>query len=208
MKQNTKLFAIIFLIASSLAVGFAGMYWLLAPDAGSDVGPGKLVVSRLEDVLPQPGIPKLVVLKQSREIADFVFQDGQGGTKSLKDWRGKVIVVNLWATWCAPCKVEMPTLDRLQAKLGAEDFAVITISLDRSGPDGPRRFLEAGGLKNLPLFIDETGEAGFKLKAAGLPTTLIIGRDGREIARLAGTAEWDSAPVIAFLQRTIAGEQL
>ncbi len=208
MKQNTKSFAIIFLIAGSLAAGFAGNYWLLTRDAPLDAEPGQWVASRPEDALPQAGIPKLVILKEPRKLPDFTFQDGEDRSRSLADWRGKVVVVNLWATWCSPCKVEMPTLDRLQSKLGGADFSVIALSMDRTGPDGPRKFLETAGLKSLPLFIDGSGGAGFKLKAAGLPTTLILDREGREIARLAGTAEWDSAAVTTLLQRVIAGEPL
>ncbi len=208
MKQNTKLFAIIFLIAGSLAAGFAATRLLLAPTTLPDAPRRESVANPPQDSAPHADIPKLVVLKEPRVLPDVPFQDGEGKDVSLKDWRGKIVVVNLWATWCAPCKVEMPTLDRLQATLGGADLAVVALSLDRTGPDAPRKFLEGGDMKNLPLFIDDSGEAGFKLKAAGLPTTLIIDKEGREIARLAGTAEWDSAAVIALLRRLMAGEAL
>jgi thiol-disulfide isomerase/thioredoxin len=117
-----------------------------------------------------------------------------------------VVLLNLWATWCAPCKVEMPSLNRVQAQLGGNDFAVLPISLDRQGPDLPRRFLASNNLSNLPLLIDASAGLAGKLEAIGLPATFILDREGREIARLLGPAEWDSPAALEVIRAAIAGK--
>jgi thiol-disulfide isomerase/thioredoxin len=151
------------------------------------------------------GMTKLVRAAAPKELPEIAFQDDAGQTKSLADWKGKVVLVNLWATWCAPCKVEMPSLSRLQAQLGGADFAVLPISLDRQGADLPRKFLASNNLSNLPLLIDPSAGLAGKLEAIGLPASLILDRQGREIARLLGPAEWDSAPAQEVVRAAIAG---
>ncbi len=153
----------------------------------------------------ESGFEKLVEASEPKTLAPFVFTDGDGRERALSEWRGKVVLVNLWATWCAPCKVEMPSLDRLQAKLGGDSFAVLPISLDWSGPDKPRSFLEGEKLANLPLFLDSSKTAMKAFNAPGLPLSVLIDREGREIARLAGAAEWDSADAEALITRAIEG---
>jgi thiol-disulfide isomerase/thioredoxin len=151
------------------------------------------------------GMTKLVRAAEPKPLPETAFQDEAGRTKSLADWKGKVVLVNLWATWCAPCKLEMPSLSRLQAQLGGADFAVLPISLDRQGVELPRKFLASNNLGNLPLLIDPTAGLAGKLDAIGLPASLILDREGREIARLLGPAEWDSAPAIEVIRAAIAG---
>ncbi|MER8783904.1 TlpA family protein disulfide reductase [Mesorhizobium sp. M1006] len=109
-------------------------------------------------------------------------------------------MLNIWATWCAPCRKEMPTLDRLQAKLGGPDFEVIALSMDRGGPDIVKKFFAEIGVEHLALNIDTTGKAMFTLGALGLPMTLLIDREGKEIGRLIGPAEWDSPEMMAFIR--------
>jgi thiol-disulfide isomerase/thioredoxin len=152
------------------------------------------------------GLDKLVVRGSPREVPEFSFIDGAGETRTLADWRGKLLLVNIWATWCAPCKEEMPALDRLEAKLGGENFAVLPISVDRGGQQKPRGFLEEINADNLPLLLDETARLNFKLEVMGLPATLIIDEQGREIARMIGPAEWDSPEAIARLRQLMAAE--
>ncbi len=152
------------------------------------------------------GLDKLVVHGSPREVPEFSFIDGEGETRTLADWRGKLLLVNIWATWCAPCKEEMPALDRLEAKLGGADFAVLPISVDRGGLKKPRGFLEEIGADNLPLLLDETARLNFKLEVMGLPATIIIDEQGREIARMIGPAEWDSPDAIARLRQFMAAE--
>ncbi len=152
------------------------------------------------------GLDKLVRAREPKPVPAISFTGGDSGAHSLADWGGKVVLVNLWATWCAPCKKEMPSLDRLQAKLGGTDFAVLPISFDWSGADKPRAFLASNKLTNLPLYLDSSKTIMQALKAPGLPLSVLIDREGREVARLAGSAEWDSAEAEAMIRGVIDGK--
>jgi thiol-disulfide isomerase/thioredoxin len=153
------------------------------------------------------GLGKLVWAQAPKVLPEIAFTDGDGQPKTLADWKGKVVLLNLWATWCAPCKVEMPSLNRLQAQLGGADFAVVPISLDRGGADLPRKFLNGNNLTGLPLLIDPTGGMAGKLDAIGLPASLILDREGREVARLLGPAEWDGPASLELIRAVIAGKK-
>jgi thiol-disulfide isomerase/thioredoxin len=135
-----------------------------------------------------------------RPLPEITFVDGAGATRRLADFRGAVVLLNLWATWCAPCRQEMPTLESLQATLGGSDFAVVALSIDRGGLPVAREFYEQLGLRALPLYVDPTAQAARALGAFGLPLTLLIDRAGNEIGRLIGPAEWDSPEMLAFLR--------
>lgn len=166
---------------------------------------GNLAAASTQD--GKGGLSKLVRAEAPAALPEITFKDDKGETRSLAEWKGKVLLLNLWATWCAPCKVEMPSLDRLQAKLGGPDFAVLAVSLDRGGPDVPRKFLSAANLGNLLLLQDETAGLAGKVGAIGLPATLLLDRQGREIARLLGPAEWDSEHAVAVIREAIAGQR-
>jgi thiol-disulfide isomerase/thioredoxin len=201
MKQNPWRLAMIFAAVLLPAVaGFAGMGYLLQQrwqQMPQSAGSEPLGVR-------DSTVTKLIRLRQPRELPQLAFTGADGAEKTLADWRGKVVLVNLWATWCVPCRAELPSLDRLQAKLGGDDFAVVAISVDRSGPDAPKKYLTSNGLTHLQFFIDAKGDSSSKLTAQGLPTSLIIGRDGREIARLAGAAEWDGPALTRIIEAEIA----
>ena len=139
-------------------------------------------------------------LDQPRELPDVGFVDADGRAASLADFRGRVVLLNLWATWCVPCRREMPALERLQAKLGGAEFIVLPLSIDRGGLPPVKRFYEELGLEALGIFVDQSGAATRKLATTGVPTTLLIDRDGREIGRLIGAAEWDSPDAIALIR--------
>lgn len=138
------------------------------------------------------------------EPARTSFVDGNGNKVSLADFRGKVILLNLWATWCAPCLNEMPTLDRLKAEMASEDFDVIAVSVDKAGIEKSREFLARTGAEHLELFVDETMQLNFDFSVYQLPTTILIGRDGIEIGRISGDKEWDAPEVKRFLGAVIA----
>ena len=176
----------------------------LKPAAQSQNTGGDLSAGSSED--GRGGMTKLVYAEQPKPLPEVTFTDDGGAARSLADWKGKVILLNLWATWCAPCKQEMPSLNHLQSQLGGADFAVVPISLDRTGPDVPRKFLTRNNLTNLPLLLDATGGMAGKVGAIGLPASLILDREGREIARLLGPAEWDSAPAQEVIRAAIAGK--
>ena len=135
-----------------------------------------------------------------KSLPEIQFQDSEGRTLTLSDFRGKLVLLNLWATWCLPCRHEMPTLDRLQAELDGPDFQVLALSMDRGGLEAIAKFYGEVGVKHLAMYLDGSTEATSTLGAVGLPTTLLIDRDGREIGRLVGPAEWDSPDMVTFIR--------
>jgi thiol-disulfide isomerase/thioredoxin len=139
-------------------------------------------------------------------VPEISFQDANSQPRTLADFSGKIVLLNIWATWCAPCRKEMPTLDRLQAELGGPDFEVVALSVDRKGPEVVRRFYDEIGIKHLALNIDTSSKAMFTLGAFGLPLTLLIDRQGREVGRVVGPAEWDSPEMVAFIRDRIAAK--
>ena len=141
-----------------------------------------------------------VVHESPRPLPEIQFENGQGEAMSLADFRGKVVLLNIWATWCAPCRREMPTLDRLRAELGGPDFEVVALSIDRKGVPAVQAFYAELGLETLAIYVDETGAAQRALSVFGLPTTLLLDRDGNEIGRLLGPAEWDSPEMVSFFR--------
>ncbi len=135
------------------------------------------------------------------------FVDGEGNSRSFDDWKGKVVLVNLWATWCGPCRHEMPALDRLQAELGGEEFEVLAVSLDRSGLDLPRAFYAENNIEHLGLYNDASSRTGVALGVFGMPTTVLLDREGRLLGRLVGPAEWDAPDAVALMKAAIGTDQ-
>ncbi|MHA6288928.1 TlpA family protein disulfide reductase [Maricaulis sp. CAU 1757] len=134
---------------------------------------------------------------------NLAYYDGNGDEVRLTDYRGQVILVNYWATWCGPCVEEMPALSALQAELGGEDFQVVTVTLDRSIEDA-RAFLERMELENLPLIHDSSFSSPSQVRAIGLPMSILYDRLGREMGRVPAPAEWDSEEAIALVEAAIA----
>jgi thiol-disulfide isomerase/thioredoxin len=149
--------------------------------------------------------------KEPQKIAGLSFTGADGKPLTLSDFQGRVALVNLWATWCAPCREEMPSLDNLQAALGGEDFAVVPISIDTTGPDRPAEFLKSIGVKNLPLYTDPTTKAFEALKsrglAVGLPVTVLLDADGCRLGHINGPAAWDSEDGRKLIEAAISGPQ-
>lgn len=144
--------------------------------------------------------PQAFVMHETpKPLPAIRFESETGETLTLADFRGKTVLLNIWATWCVPCREEMPTLDALQAELGGADFQVVPLSIDRAGPDVVREFFTEIGIRHLGLYIDASMQASFDLAAVGLPTTLLIDNEGRELGRLVGPTEWDTPEMIAFL---------
>jgi thiol-disulfide isomerase/thioredoxin len=149
--------------------------------------------------------PSNFVLEEPpKPLPDIRFQDAAAKPVDLAGFRGEVVVLNLWATWCIPCRAEMPTLDRLQAKLGGADFVVVALSIDRKGMTAVESFYRKVGIAHLGKYIDSGAEATSHLGILGLPTTLLIDREGRELGRLVGPSAWDSPEMVTFLQGVIA----
>ncbi len=137
-------------------------------------------------------------------VPDLAFKDSSGSEVKLSKWQGRVVLLNLWATWCAPCRREMPTLNDVQKQLGSKDFEVVALSVDRKGLEASAAFLKETGADSLGLYVDETTTSLNALQALGLPVTLLIDRKGREIGRLLGPAEWNSAEAIALMKAALA----
>jgi thiol-disulfide isomerase/thioredoxin len=135
-----------------------------------------------------------------RPLQEIEFENGQGEAMSLADFRGRIVLLNIWATWCAPCRREMPTLERLQAELGGPDFEVVALSIDRKGLPVVKEFYEELGLQELGMYVDPSAKASRELSALGVPTTLLIDREGNELGRLLGPAEWDSPEMVGFIR--------
>ena len=140
-------------------------------------------------------------LEQPRLLPEVRFVDGDGRALTLADFRGRMVLLNLWATWCAPCIREMPTLDRLQAELGGPGFEVIVLSIDVGGLPAVKDFYRRLGLKALGIYADRTARATRALGITGIPTTLLVDRKGREVGRVAGPAEWDSPDAVKLIRR-------
>ena len=164
---------------------FAALLWLLSPLAAI-AGPQGFNVHNAPQDMPE---------------VRFVTEDGTRET--LDAFHGKVILLNIWATWCPPCAKEMPTLDALQADLGSAKFEVVTLSIDTGGVPAVRRFFDRIGIKHLTLYVDQTSLAFTNLRIVGLPTTLIVDADGKELARLVGPATWNDPDMEAFLKTYI-----
>jgi len=153
--------------------------------AATPVGPGT-------NPLSAGAMTTFVFKKAPKALPDVAFLNGEGETVSLMDWRGKVVLLNLWATWCAPCREEMPALDRLQKALGSDKFQVVALAVDKAGLEGALKFLSDIKVENLEVFADPSAKVGAQLRAIGMPATILIDPQGREIGRLVGPAKWDS----------------
>ncbi len=147
---------------------------------------------------------KLVFHSEPKPVSDKVFTDPDGGKHKLADYQGKYILLNFWATWCAPCRKEMPSLDNLQETLGGEKFEVVTVATGRNTLPGIERFFQKADVTHLPILLDPTQVLARNMGVLGLPISVIIDPDGNEIARLRGDAEWDTDSAKAIIKALIA----
>jgi thiol-disulfide isomerase/thioredoxin len=146
---------------------------------------------------------KLNLHPQARPASDEPFLDREGREHRLSDSDGKVRLVNFWATWCAPCREEKPALDALAADLAGPDFEVIAVATGRHDLDAIDRFNREVGVSNLVTYIDETNRLAQAMGVPGLPVTVLLNREGQEIGRLMGGADWDTENVRAIIRRVI-----
>jgi len=140
---------------------------------------------------------------ERRAVADIGFQDERGRAHRLSEFRGRVVLLNLWATWCPPCRKEMPSLDRLQSMLGGPDFAVVAVAVDRRGVEAVKRFYREIGISVLRAWADPAESAGSRLGTIAVPTTLLVDRRGREVGRSIGPAQWDGPEALAKIRAAI-----
>ena len=137
-------------------------------------------------------------------LAKVTFVNAQGKPMSLADFKGKVVLLNIWATWCPPCVQEMPTLNKLQTLLGGKNFEVVPLSVDKGGVFTVKSFYQDNFIDHLPIYVDATTHALDTLNILGTPTTILIDKQGREVARTLGPEDWDRPAVIAQIKRYMA----
>jgi len=166
-------------------------------------GLGPILVAQFGTFFPAQDVP-LVPHSTKKETPDIEFADASGRPLRLSSFRGRVVLLNVWATWCAPCREEMPSLDRLQAKLGSPTFEIVAISIDSGGASMVDSFFRTYRLRRLQRYFGESDTTLRRLGIAGVPATLLIDRQGREVWRHSGATVWDRDGMVQFMRETIA----
>lgn len=138
-----------------------------------------------------------------RPVPDLRFVDGAAQPRTFAEFRGRVVLLNIWATWCVPCREEMPALDRLQSKLGTPAFEVLALSVDRDGLAKVKAFYEELGLKDLRIYVDTDSDTMARLGVMGIPLTLLVDRQGNELWRVIGPAQWDRPDIVEMIRKEI-----
>lgn len=184
----------------------AGLWWSAGAAPNPAAGTPEVVRLGAPDAVTpvaSTDADKLEKFKGSepKPMPPLSFVDAEGRRVDLADFKDRVILLNLWATWCGPCVKEMPSLDRLQAQMGGDAFQVVALSLDRGGRTAVEPFYKKTGVQNLTVFLDPASESMKALSLRGLPTTILVDPEGRELGRVEGAVEWDSPEVVAFLRQ-------
>src|ERR1700726_2222884 len=192
------------------AIGFAGIYGIggLKRNVAGDSTCGAAVdLSRKLAPLAHGEVAALTMATAPLRLPDLAFEDADGKPKKLSDWHGKTVLVNLWATWCVPCRKEMPALEGLQTKLQGPNFEVVAINIDTRDPEKPKNFLKQANVTRLGYFNDEKAKVFQALKgigrALGMPTSVLVDGQGCEIATIAGPAEWDSDDAVKLIKAAV-----
>jgi thiol-disulfide isomerase/thioredoxin len=194
-----------------LAAG-AGAFALYGPgnagnSAAAECRAAKPVAERLAP-LARGEVAAVAAAKEPKRLPDLAFTAADGTPRTLADYRGRTVLVNLWATWCAPCRQEMPALDQLQATLGGADFEVVAINIDTRNLEKPKAWLKEAGVERLAYYSDPDAKVFQDLKrvgkAVGMPTTLLVDPQGCELALINGPAEWASEDALKLVRAALA----
>src|SRR5450756_1558668 len=193
------------------AIGFAGVYGIGALRRGASGDPacrGAVELAGRIAPLAHGEVAALTMATTPLRLPDLAFEDADGKPKKLSDWHGRTVLVNLWATWCVPCRREMPALESLQTKLGGPDFEVVAVNIDTRDPEKPRNFLKEANLTRRGFFSDTKAKVFQDLKAVGralgMPTSVLVDGQGCEIATIAGPAEWGSDDAVKLVKAALA----
>ena len=195
---------------AGVVIGLAGVYGIatLSRNVGGDAA-CRPAIELAKKIAPfaRGEVAAVNVAKSPLRVPTLAFQDSAGKPLTLEHWRGRTVLLNLWATWCVPCRKEMPALDALEQRLGGPLFEVVTINIDTRDAEKPRAWLSEVGVQKLAYFADPTARVFQDLKAVGrafgMPTTLLIDPHGCEIATIAGPAEWASEDAIKLIQAAL-----
>ncbi len=154
--------------------------------------------------LREGSMKKLLFHEIPRPVSSEAFYDSNGAAVTLSEFRPKIVVLNFWATWCAPCLKELPTLDALNENLGGDKFEVLAVATGRSSPEDAAEFLLENNIDSLDLYLDPKLKFLRGTGVLGLPTTIVVNGDGNEIARLIGDADWNSESAIEIFEALIS----
>jgi thiol-disulfide isomerase/thioredoxin len=190
---------------AGLAVGLAAVYGIGALQrnaADAACAPAIELAQRLAP-LARGEVAAFAVTDRSLRLPDLAFRDASGTQRHLTDWRGRTVLLNLWATWCVPCRKEMPALDSLEGKLGGPAFEVVAVNIDTRDAEKPRAWLKEVGIGRLGYYADTSAKVFQDLKitgrAAGMPTTVLVDPAGCEIGTMSGPAEWASEDAVRLV---------
>lgn len=186
-----------------IVVLILGLYFISPEKAADGVAKAELIPI---DSSMKKGKALFSIYHPTIAVPDIEIKDEQGNSLTLQDLSGQNLLVNFWATWCIPCREEMPELDALQAARGNDDFKVVIISVDRGGVEASRKFLNDIGIKNLDLYYDEKGVLARKMKSIGYPSTVLVTKDSEQFGILTGPAHWNSGSAHSLIDRLISGK--
>jgi thiol-disulfide isomerase/thioredoxin len=194
---------------AGVAIGLAAVYGIgrMGRNAGDAACAGATSLTQQLAPLARGEVAAFAVAEPSRRLPDLAFRDAAGKERHLADWRGRTVLLNLWATWCVPCRKEMPALEALEGKLGGPAFEVVAINIDTRDPEKPRTWLKDVGIDRLAYYADPSAKVFQELKtlgrASGMPTTLLLDGAGCEIGTVAGPAEWASDDAIKLVSTAL-----
>ncbi len=194
MNRNT-----LFALLGAAVIGL-GIYWFNTPESKVKIGPVA------EKAASEGSMAAWQKHAAPVDMPALAFTDAIGAAKDNEVFKGKVTLLNLWATWCAPCRKEMPELAKLQKDLGGADFQVLELSEDLKGYEASAAFLKTVGAEGLTLYADSKGQAMDALRAPGLPITLLLDRQGKEVGRLLGPAPWAGDEAKAIIKAAVEGK--
>ena len=196
-------------IAVAVVALAAVLYGMRANSGKETAGQCSATAERLASIEPleQGDVAAATSPKRPAQVVALDFLGPDGKATSLADFRGKVVLFNLWATWCVPCREEMPALDQLQRMLGSKDFEVVAVNIDTTRLERVQAFLRDAKISSLAAYSDPKADTFYRLKTAGkalgLPTSILVGRDGCEIATMAGPANWASGDALALVKAAL-----
>jgi thiol-disulfide isomerase/thioredoxin len=195
---------------AGVAVGLAGVYGISLLLGNPAIDPAcRPTVETARRMAPfaRGEVAAMTAASRPVRLPDMTYRDAAGSERRLSEWQGRTVLFNLWATWCVPCRKEMPALDGLQAKLGGDDFEVVAVNIDTRDPDKPRTWLKEVGIERLAYYADPAAKVFQDLrqagKAWGMPTTILVDTAGCEIGTLAGPAEWASEDAIKLISAAL-----